>query len=538
MEKDVQKTRLRRVGQLAVAAGICVLAVQLAGCGSGPVGVPDAGKHAAAPPIRLFLNWPKDRQPDVVLVLTGQQHGYALPCGCSEPQYGGLDRRYNFLQSLVKERGWRLVAVDVGDIAQESGPQRELKYKYLMEALKRLNYSAVGVGEHEMRMPLLVAGGQFALNNASPRLLAANLLNRQANFPRDDKNSMIGAWILAGGQNNVPRVGVAGVVGRVVAAKINDPDVKFAKNGEVLPGVIKEMEAAQSELNVLLYQGTADEAKACAKEFPQFHVIQCLTAESEPPANPEKVGQTLVVGLGHKGKYIGLVGAFRTSNPQKPFDLYYQLVLMDPIYETAPGKEADSPMLALLEEYTKEVQQGNYLNTYVGLKTPHPIQMEPEFKDARYVGSEKCQKCHDHAYKVWKRSAHAHAYQSLVKATRPSLRQFDGECVSCHVTGFEHKTGFEDASRPELLNNGCENCHGPCSIHVHGGLRGTDPKLLKLMNPYKTQPNETPEQREKRVSLLDRTCQKCHDIDNDVHWKFDKWALIEHRTPADKPAEK
>jgi hypothetical protein len=49
------------------------------------------------------------------------------------------------------------------------------------------------------------------------------------------------------------------------------------------------------------------------------------------------------------------------------------------------------------------------------------------------------------------------------------------------------------------------------------------------MNPYKTQPNETKAQAERRMNALDTSCQKCHDIDNDVHWKIDKWNLIKHK---------
>src|SRR5262245_23753911 len=56
------------------------------------------GQHANEP----FKGWPK---PELVLVLSGQMHGYMLPCGCSRPQYGGLERRYNFLQKL-QGRGW------------------------------------------------------------------------------------------------------------------------------------------------------------------------------------------------------------------------------------------------------------------------------------------------------------------------------------------------------------------------------------------------------------------------------------------------
>src|SRR5262245_31839701 len=84
------------------------------------------------PSAHLFSGW---GSPELVLLLSGQQHGYVLPCGCSDPQYGGLERRYNFLQTL-KGRGWPVVALDLGDIPQLQGPQHLpnvqglLKYVY------------------------------------------------------------------------------------------------------------------------------------------------------------------------------------------------------------------------------------------------------------------------------------------------------------------------------------------------------------------------------------------------------------------------
>src|SRR3954447_4519943 len=102
-------------------------------------------------PGRLFHGWDK---PDLVLVLSSQQHGYLLPCGCSRPQVGGLERRYNFLR-LLRGRGWPVVAVDLGDIPQREGPvklpnhQGLIKYRYAMTALKQMGYSAVGLGEYE-----------------------------------------------------------------------------------------------------------------------------------------------------------------------------------------------------------------------------------------------------------------------------------------------------------------------------------------------------------------------------------------------------
>ncbi len=100
-------------------------------------------------------------------MLTADQHGYLSPCGCSEPQKGGLERRYNFLQ-MLKERGWPVVAVDLGNVPQAEAPaglpnkQGLIKYRYAMQAMKEMGYTAVGVGDHEASMPLLTALAEFA----------------------------------------------------------------------------------------------------------------------------------------------------------------------------------------------------------------------------------------------------------------------------------------------------------------------------------------------------------------------------------------
>lgn len=89
---------------------------------------------------KSLLKWEK---PDLTIILTAQQHGYLLPCGCSRPQVGGLERRYNFIQAL-KTNGWNLTALDLGDLPQKQGPvslpneQGLIKYRYAMNAQKKL----------------------------------------------------------------------------------------------------------------------------------------------------------------------------------------------------------------------------------------------------------------------------------------------------------------------------------------------------------------------------------------------------------------
>src|SRR5262249_23944116 len=117
---------------------------------------PDGGTGGEEKPgAGLFRLWPQDRQPGLVLVLCRGTFGYMQPCGCSFPQYGGLERRYNFMKGLVQERGWPVAALDLGDVAQRSGPQTLLKYTYVMRSLNRLRYTAVGVGRNEMAIPLI-----------------------------------------------------------------------------------------------------------------------------------------------------------------------------------------------------------------------------------------------------------------------------------------------------------------------------------------------------------------------------------------------
>jgi len=86
--------------------------------------------------------------------------------------------------------------------------------------------------------------------------------------------------------------------------------------------------------------------------------------------------------------------------------------------------------------------------------------------NGRFVGSKKCQACHEKSYDIWKKSKHASAYDTLVELVPP--RNFDPECVSCHVVGwhptrfFPYQSGFESLEKtPHLTNTGCEDCHGP-----------------------------------------------------------------------------
>jgi hypothetical protein len=78
-------------------------------------------------------------------------------------------------------------------------------------------------------------------------------------------------------------------------------------------------------------------------------------------------------------------------------------------------------------------------------------------------GTRDCRNCHPAAFASWERTRHASAYATLERGGR----QFDLDCVACHVTGWKQPGGPCDvASTVGRQGVQCEACHGPASLHA------------------------------------------------------------------------
>lgn len=539
----------------------------------GPVFVGGGGPSPSSAPlaVQYFRDWPHDgagiKKPDVAFVLTGQQHSYLKFCGCSSPQLGGFERRYNLMAKL-KEMGWPIIAADLGDVVHYSGglqDQSILKCEIVMAALETLGYSAMTLGEYDFSLPLDKGVAQFPgqKQDPFPRVLVANLEKKVEEFPNtfNPDRSWIGDWIVArpGKNKDEPKVGIAGIIGKGIMAKItaNNPKIQFAPdNAAVLNRVLAEMAQAKVDLKLLLYQGSLLDAKQLAgNHFPgKFDLILCFSDEEQPPASADIIGKTMIVRVGHRGRFVGVVGAYRSNNPQKPYDFFYQSIALGEEFETDKGKEANHPILKLMDRYSQEVKSQEFLK-----RTPQvPVQIPPALaqagiKDLKYIGSAQCVACHQADAQVWSGTRHSHAYDALVKvANKPAGRQSDPECIKCHVVGFGFQSGYKDhASTPQLKHVGCENCHGPGSAHA---AQPRNPLFLAAMSPWKSKPDEmlpsaellqqgfnhwNPQQKA-IVQRVNDMCQKCHDQDNDPHFQFTKnWLQVMHgkgKVPVKPPA--
>ena len=114
------------------------------------------------------------------------------------------------------------------------------------------------------------------------------------------------------------------------------------------------------------------------------------------------------------------------------------------------------PTLARIARYQKEVK-------VVNLEALKKIKAILKTKDGNfYAGVDRCKVCHTTQYNFWKKTRHAKAYATLTK----KQKQFDLDCIGCHVVGWQKPGGLYDIQKPQKLANvQCENCHQYGGLH-------------------------------------------------------------------------
>lgn len=468
---------------------------------SSPVVVPEAKPkaeaEAVAPPL---ADWPA---PAGALVLSGEQLGYLEPCGCSAGQLGGLLRRYRLIEQLKAERKWPLALADLGSLIKDpasarGGPeQTKIKFHTALQALAAMKYDALALSPEDLKVGVDEAVGQFLnLPGESPKVVAANVAAAGL-------ESKVVPSVRA--KAGAVTFGLTAVVDPEAINALRDPsrDLLTVKPvDESLPGVLADLER-DTQVQVLLAHFPLARARDLAVKYPGFDVVVALSAAGDPPTEAETVngGKTLVVTVGQRGKFTGVVGYYPGSEPA----LRYRLVTLGPKFD---GPAA--PVKRVIEDEYRDA-----------LKSQGVVANFPRHDSigggsgTRYVGAEACKSCHPNTFAKWSSTKHARAFESLVNDPKPNTI-YDAECVSCHTTGFEYTTGWTSPDQTAFLKgNQCENCHGPASKHA---AEPDDKAVRELMHL-------TADRADKN-----RLCLRCHDEDNSPHFDFGKyWPQVAHK---------
>jgi peroxiredoxin/nitrate/TMAO reductase-like tetraheme cytochrome c subunit len=167
---------------------------------------------------------------------------------------------------------------------------------------------------------------------------------------------------------------------------------------------------------------------------------------------------------------VGQSPAVRARLKEDELDFFPVLVDTDHAIRTQYGASAGVPVILLLDSEGRIVERIDgwrddrdaalmrmQLARVSGQRVPMLLHK------TGYSGNDFCGVCHAEEAATWELTNHATAYDTLVRHGA----DHDGECVSCHVVGYDEPGGFSLARpEPALENVGCETCHGRGGPHL------------------------------------------------------------------------
>jgi hypothetical protein len=397
--------------------------------------------------------------------------------------------------------------------------QANLKLEFSYRALSLMKYAAVGIGPADLRLDFLPV--VINLDDASELFVSANVAlgDFDSGFWKRYKIAEQGGM----------KIGITSVVGKKELAGFkNAADFTFMEPAAALAEVLPELKKAKCDQLVLLAHADVAEAKELARRFPDFNWVTAAHAADEPPSEPAKIdgSKGMLIEVGHKGMYVVAIGLYKDGSPRAR----YQRVPLD-------HRFADSPVVHEMHvKYQDQLKQIVGQSGWAGLG----LKPSPHVSGRKFAGSQACAECHTKATAVFEKTPHAHATETLVKLDPP--RHFDAECLSCHATGWEPQkyfpfdTGYVGLKEtPELVGNGCENCHGPAAEHVAaetGEADANDDEIEQLRAALRLAIVENEGNKEgqvyKEAGVVDM-CIQCHDVDNSPDFDFQTyWPKIKH----------
>lgn len=493
------RTRL----SLVLVLAIIVIAV-LSACEGCKDPKTPSGKDDAAPTARLFL--------------ISDLAGALEPCGCVKDQLGGMDH-FGALVTAEKKAAKGFATASAGplffmdtEVSGDKLPQEIAKAETIAASLRELGLAGFAPGRNEW-----TAGADtFAkLREASGApALAANVTGDVAFAKHVVKN--------VGGLE----IGFVGVAAPDKAEKAKPLEgVTSTAPADAVKDAVAAAKKEGARAVVVLAAVGRGEAKRIADANPDVLAIvvgsTAATGEGNtPPAPAERVGDVLVIETGNHLQTVAVldlhvrdagpgglltfadgtgiervrkreeltrridelrvrIATWETDKSVDPMDvearkadmakLEAERAELDKAPPPATGNfyryamrelrenlGSDEGVKAKMLAYYKKVNDAN--KVAFANKLPAPVPKG----GSKYVGVAVCETCHEDPKAVWDATAHARAYETLQK----QFKEFNLDCVSCHVTGYDQPGGSTVTHVADLENVQCEVCHGPGQLHA------------------------------------------------------------------------
>ncbi|MEO7994441.1 MAG: multiheme c-type cytochrome [bacterium] len=420
------------------------------------------------------------------------------PCYCRSHALGGLGRRGSLIAQASSSP---TLVVDAGNFsARRAGNvYDEFKQDYLLRVYDLLGYAALNVG------PMEVARGKTALldldTRAKHKLVSANVVDSTGTLllqpyvitevtSPDGKALKVGIVGLIAEQDNIPAKNPSDIL------TTTEPLKAF---GAIWP----ELER-QTDIQVVLSQLNDSEVTTLTAQYPGVDlVLGGPNWLQNVQMQPWKVSSAVVAKVGTRGKYSGEVSLDLDTTGRHHISVANFTGQVTELNYEVPDNPAVNE---ILDEFKQGLRQGRVTQDIY----------EPRMADAQrgFGGSIYCQECHGAIYSGWLKTRHNQALQTLVAKNE----EHNPGCLECHTVGYGEPDGYAAKRETYILANvQCESCHGAGAEHMMLATKWTHTELQTKPTDWLV-PSPKPQA---------DTCTKCHQEDQDPHWKNGVWPYAE-----------
>ena len=398
---------------------------------------------------------------------------------------GGLPRRATFI-TQEKAEGTDTLILDSGNLvatkplAEPSLEPAEAKARLILKAMDRMGYWAVAIGEMDLYLGLDLL--RSLSDTSKLTFLSANLTDNKGKTIFEPYR-----LLKAGGLT----VGVIGLTAPPTDKGLFFKRMPGAVAKDPLPAARDAVEKIRGKCDLIVLLSNLGYSKdlQLAKSFPGIDVL--ITGGTKRyMKNPVIQERTLITSGFYEGRAIGrllihLDGDIKGWISRKELDFFDKKI---GTAETKTGTPAGQRALnSLMEKRESAIKLTSYESDMIKLDPSFPddLQVVGMISDYRkglaknavfipgtaarneekehYTGPKVCADCHESRYRFWLTTDHSRAFDSLA----PKDAGADPDCIPCHVTGYERRTGYwPKVPREDLRGVQCEACHGVGSLHV------------------------------------------------------------------------
>jgi len=343
--------------------------------------------------------------------------------------------------------------VDAGDYFGIGGEQDSLKSAFIVDAMDRLGYDVVTIGERELNF-----GQQFLLDafkKTKMDLVSANLVYA------DTKKPLVKPYVIR--KAGTTRIAFFGLLGAQLKYRTRPGEKELLTLDPVQTAktLIPEMRK-KADIIVLLSHLGLTEGQKLTLEAPGIDV---MVFGHQVGLSKQVVTTQNVINVrgGERGQHIPQIHLVVEDGKISSYD--GDVVTLD---DKIP---ADEVMGRLVDTFSDDMNR-RFAEKNAAQAGQNAATTQAGAAGDHFLGEKNCRRCHEVEYQMYTKQQHAHAFATLEKNQRDATP----ECLPCHVVGMNQPGGFiSKPSTPDLVNVQCENCHGMGTKHPEpGSIAGPD----------------------------------------------------------------